>query len=360
MKFAAVLPIVGSAMFLPGILLPFAYRPVISESHNAERMAPRSLEVIIPAYLERTTIAESTATIRAQLERHAAINFSICVVASDRDTAEAAAPHADRVVSTAPNGKASAVNIGVESSMADIIVLTDANCTLSPSNWVERLLEELDSAQLVSGQKTESGGREGIFWAIERVHKRHKGGLRATLAVVGEFMGFRRADYRAIDEQVLVDDLQIAMDFAKRGLDVTISSSIVTSERAALPREQWERRVRIAAGVYGEALPRLRELLRTASGRSFAVHKLYRLTVGAAGFWLVVLGSTLLVRPLSCLLIPAMVTASVLTYSGRLRVAGPITPFTTVIGMQAVPIFGAIRAIRRLGHRSGGWKKIAR
>lgn len=322
-----------------------------------------SIDVVIPAYLEAGTIGVKISETREAMSEHPG-RSRIIVVASDEATAEAASA-ADEIIRSGRSGKAAACNMGVASSDADVVVLTDANCTIWPGNWVREVLTELDSWDLVSANKQETGGSETAFWALERWIKRSSAGSVGSLGVAGEFIATRRADYRPIPPGAILDDLLLAIDYATRGLSVSVSSVINTTEPPALARDQWERRVRIATGLLSEALPRVPELSQSAVGRVFIAHKLTRVTVGCAGFWLALVGSCFLV-PVAAPFIVGATGASLLSYGGWLSLPRPFSSACAPVALQAVPLAAAVRVLRsaiRPNPPTGGlglWRKVPR
>lgn len=367
----------SAAMFVAGPLLPFVVGPVERlVGRNRPRPVRRSplprdpfVEVIVPAYLESTIVGASVQRLTAGLSA-AGLRHRVHVIASDEATAVAAEGAAEgaagtvTVTRTGRGGKPAAVNLGVAGSEADVIVLTDANCEIVPADWPRVLVEELASTDLLSGNKTERASTEAIFWRFESWVKRMGSGRSSTLAVVGEFLAFRRAQFRPIPAATMTDDLWMALDFHDRGLTVSTSATITTSEEPVAAADQWERRVRIADGVLSEALPRAAELARTAVGRHYLAHKVYRMTAGPVAFWA---AAALLAGrrpPVTIWLVGLPVATAIARYRGLLTVSSPLVPLGTVVAMQAIPPTAALRVLRRRlradSSETPGWRKVAR
>ena len=352
----------GTLLFGLGIVLPLLPMGSWGESFpRRDRSRPATVDVIVPAYLEASVVVSKIRATKAALAR-CGIAGKIIVVASDSETAAAAA-EADIVIATGRDGKPQAITYGVTASTADVCVSTDANCHIGPEDWPSQLLDSMDANDLVSVEKRERGGSEQAFWLLERLYKR-PGRTSETLAVAGEFMAFRRTDYTPIPAGTLCDDLWQALDFQSRGLKVSLAGGIFTSEPDALAPAQWGRSIRIAQGLFLEALPLAKQLLKTPVGRTFLAHKVYRVTVGCLGFWLAVTG-VLLVLPWWCAVLVAvalMILGSI--YAGRTDVTMGLAPAASVVGLQAVPPVAGWKALRRALRRSrpreAGWPKIAR
>lgn len=354
--------ILGGGIFIGCAVLPLVrgrskkVRPSVVDS--ASRTSPNSLEVVIPAYLEAGPLPATISRIRQEIGSWPGQSL-ITVVASDSDTAKSARG-ADRVIEVERCGKPSAINKGVELSTADIIVLMDANCAISPSGWSRILFDDLQVADLVSASKSERGGREAAYWKYEKVLSGEQG-LNDSLAVVGEFLAFRRADFLPVPVNAQLDDFWIAHSFFGRGKRVCVDSRITTQEDEASIRDQWERRVRIASGFYSEVVPNVGSLLRSRVGLDYALHKPLRMTVGAAGFWLAAFGAFIVAPPVSCLATAVVFGSAIAAYAtGSPKfIAGRM--LTSAIALQLVPPAGLFRALQgRRKDRGPGWRKIPR
>lgn len=355
----------GAIAFVAGILLPLIKgRPRVSVARDRSGIDGR-IAVVIAAYLESSVIGSTVRRLRMQLDSSGEFDAEIIVVASDEDTARAARDAGANVLSTRRSGKAAAINAGVaHASTAEIVVLSDANCEIVPDLWPQILRTSLSRADLISATKREQGGNEASFWKLEKLLKARPRDATPTetLAVVGEFLAFRAADFEPLATRVLVDDLVMAMSFARRGLTVQVSPEIETTEPATTGRDQWGRRVRIARGQLVDALPEIRELLSTHAGFNYVLHKLYRLTVGVAGFWVCWLGFALIALPWSPLLAVLLIAASVGVYSTPNRLPAGMKTVAAAISLQLVPPLAAMQVgfARLKGNHSDGWKKVAR
>ncbi|SFP13824.1 Glycosyltransferase, catalytic subunit of cellulose synthase and poly-beta-1,6-N-acetylglucosamine synthase [Geodermatophilus dictyosporus] len=361
--------VASGALFLVGPVLPLALAATErllgrTGSYPTPEPLPEDpfVEVVVPAYLEESTVGATVEVLTNALEK-SAVRHLVHVVASDEGTAASAAA-AGKVTRTGRGGKPAAVNAAVEQSTADVVVLTDANCRIEPPDWPVQMLRELQDTSLLSANKTEVGSDDVLFWRLESWLKLNASSDGGTLGVVGEFLAMRRRDYRPVPPATTSDDLWLAMDFDARGLRVSVSPTIVTCEDPAPRPEQWERRVRIAYGQLVMALPRLRALSRTPAGRNYLAHKMYRLTVGAAAFW-TALAALVSVRPR--VLVPVVgvpVGAAVAQYRGLLPVTTPVDPVAAVVALQAIPVAAASRIVRRSLRRDGkavaGWRKVPR
>ncbi len=363
----------GIALFATGVVLPVIW-PRLKERNLAARQGQQpSIEIIIPAYLEHSTIGVKILDCVHELEHYSG-EAAITVVASDVQTASAANrawPNV-RVIDTARDGKATAINAAVKASRADVCIVTDANCKIRPNGWLSQTTEDLRSVDLVSCHKVELASQDRFFWLYERILKTRPTVSTAnpTLAIVGEYLAFRRLNYRPISPNAICDDISIAIDFAERGLIPGVSRRIYSEEPAPAPADHWERRVRIAHGLISTALPQLPALFRSRLGRQFFAHKLWRVTVGNFGYWMwLILGSSRGSK--LCVSMAATTVYATLRYSGQLRPDVRPSPLLAPIAMQTLPPRAMARIVASMLHDCPGpvphrcpknavWRKVSR
>ena len=363
MSIGTTLFFIFAGIFMSSAIIPPLFAKFDKDRYQQPPPAPAgpnpSIDIIVPAYLEAGVIKAKIADLRNELQGYPG-TARIVVAASDPQTAQAAS-EADLVMEGGRSGKAAAVNEAVKASVADVVMLTDANCSIRPTGWIGVALSELESASLVSAQKTETNGGDGIFWAYENWLKRSTGDGAGSLAVVGEFFATRRVDYREVRASAVCDDFVMAFGYYERGLKVAVSRKIVTVEPATSGAEQWERRIRIAEGVIKDILPRTRSLFREPIGRRYLAHKTYRNTVGCAAFW-----AAVLVTPFISIYLGVAtwigVLVAVLGYAGRMPISGILAGPISIVGMQAVmPIALLTRVLGKKAPASGAlWRKVAR
>lgn len=324
---------------------------------------PSGIDVVIAAYLEASVIGATVRRLRSELDDHG--GGRIIVVASDPATHEAA-EGADVRLLRPREGKARAINAGVQHARGELLVLTDANCTIEPPEWPRLVTERLaGGVGLLSANKTEEDG-EGLYWSYEAVVKRIASERGGSLAVVGEFIALRREDFRDLPDDEVNDDLWMAVEMAVGGGRVEVDGRITTVEAGVSPSEQWGRRLRIMDGQLRLMWRRRRNLLRTSSGRNLLLHKGYRSTVGAASFWVGAATVTALLPRLARLPVLVSVVVVLHRYAVTAGRATALDPLVSYVGMQAVPVEVARRAVvRRLARTDHAparhlWSKVPR
>lgn len=349
----------GISLFAMGIVMPVYVRPRPPSRPSRARPPVGSISVIVPAYLEASVVKQKISETQRDLHE-SGVPGEVIVVASDAATASAASD-ANIVLFGERQGKPAAINQGVAAASSDVCVLTDANCSIGPSDWPKKLLDGLASWDLVSAPKQESGGSEKLFWWLESLYKR-RASTAGTLAVAGEFMAFRKSNFRAVPTASLCDDLWQALDFHRRGLTVSVLPDLYTTEPPATPRDQWGRRTRIAQGLFLEAFPALKDLMSTSDGRAYVAHKVYRSTIGCIGFWLALLGLVLALSTWAAVVFVGILCALLGAYTGRIPAPRSVRAVAGIVGLQAVPVVAAARIAMRPRRRepSAGWEKIPR
>src|SRR5215217_8977142 len=121
------------------------------------------MSVVVPAYNEERTIADTVSAIRAWLE-HRGRPFEILVVdnASEDRTAELVQPLLDERVRLVRNdvnrGKGYSVRRGMLEANGSLRLLCDADCAPSLAS-LDRMVEEIEGADVVVGSRTVSGAR---------------------------------------------------------------------------------------------------------------------------------------------------------------------------------------------------------
>jgi len=242
-----------------------------------------AVTALVAAYRESACIADK---VRDVLANGYPGPIDVLVVAEgDRETA-IRAEEAGATVLTAEGrlGKAQALNLGFSKVTAPVVVLSDANNTLAPGA-IAALVRHLSDPRVgaVAGEKVEADGAgEDLYWRFESWLKTREWRLGTTIGLVGELSAVRTDVWRPIPPDIAIDDLWMALDIADRGHLVAYEPGAKAFEPPVYTLgQQWERRIRIAAGAL-HVLRRHRSQLGP-SGGLMAVeawgHRLTRYTV---------------------------------------------------------------------------------
>ena len=270
---ALVVLAAAAAVWSYGVYPPFIRRLA---GHAGDRppirglTAPATVEVIVSAADERPVIAER---VRNLLDQQAPGRCTVaigCDGSSDGTEAEAARALSARgrvVAFPSRRGKAAVVNDLVASSVAEILVFTDANTRFEPGA-VAGLLSAFRDPHVgaVCGrlviERAEGGGTpEEAFWDRETSLKEAEGRLGVCLGANGAIYAARREAVEPLPlDTTSMDDFLIPARIARRGFRVVFEPSAVARERGArdVAAEQ-SRRFRIGVGA-GQVLRRERWL----------------------------------------------------------------------------------------------------
>ncbi len=338
-------------------------------------ITPR-VTLIIPAYNEEAYIA-------ARIENALALKYprealQIIVVADGStdatpQVAQAYAAQGVQVLFQPPRrGKIAAMNRAVTFATGEILVFSDAN-TFLETDSLRMLLRNFADPQVgcVSGAKhvrpdiqAQAQG-ESLYWRYETWLKAAESHVGSTSGAVGEFFAVRRALYRPLAEDIIIDDFVLSMHLLLEGWRV-IYEPLAMAQETASPSlgAEWERRARNIAGGL-QALARLRPLLFSRRHAwvafQFLSHKLLRWT---AIFWmgLAWLGSALLIsHPVYRIVFILQSAFYALALAGYVleRLGHPFRPFQVIFYF----VFGNLTAAggfwRYFTRRqSAVWKKV--
>lgn len=311
------------------------------------------LALVIPAYRESGVIEAKIDSVRANGYEG---NVAVIVVAEDEATAAAAARAGARVISPGSRlGKARALNEGLEAATEEVVVFTDANNPLEPGALaaLARWFSDPTVGAVAGEKRVEGSEGEGLYWRFESWLKQRESRTGTTIGLVGELGAVRRSLFRSLPDDVVIDDLWIALDVIEEGHRVVYEPRALTRESASASAiEEWERRSRVIAGVI-DLLVRRRHLLDPArSPAAFQLwgHRLVRSSLGPIAH-LMLLGIALRrVRSsgLSRVFLAAHLGGGLmLAWSWRGgRLPRPLSAIAQILFLQAVALGGLVRYLR--------------
>src|SRR5215469_6859674 len=180
-------------------------------------------------------------------------------------------------------GKATAINCGVESAQHEILILTDTS-TVFYRDSVRKLVRHFcdpsvgtvcGTVQLIGSD--ESRNTEGAYWKYDRALRLMEGRLGATIVATGAIYATRRQCFVPLDPSTILDDLIIPLNARRAGLRIVHDPEAVAKEFSAESvANEFTRRVRLAVGSF-RALSSLMTLrLDPLSAWALFSHKLLR------------------------------------------------------------------------------------
>jgi parallel beta-helix repeat protein len=260
------------------------------------RQAPfeGSISFVLAAHNEAHRIAGRRDELLALLDR-AGIAGEVVIVSDGSADATAtvaggsAAERRVRVIEIADNvGKAEALNRGVASSTADVIVFADARQRWAPDALDVLLRNFADPGVgavtgdlcLESAPGVVAG--VGLYWRYEKAIRKLESRLHSTAGATGAISAVRRELFRPIPMRTILDDVYWPMRVVMRHRRVIHEGDAKAFDR--LPgraRDEFHRKVRTLSGNF-QLVCRLPALLlpwRNPIWAQFVSHKLLRLAV---------------------------------------------------------------------------------
>jgi cellulose synthase/poly-beta-1,6-N-acetylglucosamine synthase-like glycosyltransferase len=188
--------------------------------------------------------------------------------------------------------KSACLNRAIESSKADVLLLTDCRQSLA-SDVLTRLIAPLTdptvaavSGELVFEKEGENDFSKGMdaYWRYEKFIRKCESDFDSTVGVTGAIYVLRRNAYIPIPEETLLDDVLIPMNAVMAGQRVLFESDAYAFDvPSADPDREKRRKTRTIAGNF--QLPRLSpNLLNPVKNPlwwQFISHKMLRLIAPA-------------------------------------------------------------------------------
>lgn len=203
-------------------------------------------------------------------------------------------------------GKAAALNAGVAAARHEIVVFADARQRFEP-DAVSHLASAFADPEVgaVSGElvlsrsdagETSVGEGVGLYWAYEKWIRRNESLIGSTVGATGAIYATRRALWRPLPPDSLLDDVMAPMRIVLAGYRVVFEPAARAFERVNDDASsETRRKTRTLAGNYQMVWhePRLLLPWRNPIWMQFVSHKLFRLLVPyslalllAASVWL--------------------------------------------------------------------------
>jgi poly-beta-1,6-N-acetyl-D-glucosamine synthase len=281
-------------------------------------------------------------------------------VDSVRQFLEARGPEAARVdvIEIRAGGKAVALNAGAAAATGDILVFADSRQRFSPDSLRELVANFSDPAvggvtgelvldcEGVSGTDSTIGDGVGLYWRYEKWLRRQESAIWSTLGATGAIYALRRALWRPLPEDSLLDDVLAPMRAVLMGYRIVFDELAVAYDRASADAQAESRRkTRTLAGNYQILAQEPRLLLPVVNPvwLQYVSHKVGRLLVPWA-------------------LVAAFVSSAALAASWWFYAAA-LTVQVGFYGLAAAGAFVELRARRRPGefeHLSAPFSKGAR
>ncbi|MGA9828595.1 MAG: glycosyltransferase family 2 protein [Rhodanobacteraceae bacterium] len=191
---------------------------------------------------------------------------------------------------TERRGKAACLNDAMNACQDEIVVLSDARQPLDPravacllENFADRAVGAA-SGELCLRTDDTTGFGEGIdaYWRYEKFIRKQESTVASTVGVTGALYALRRALWRPIPPQTILDDVLSPMNVVLQGYRVLFDNRALAWDRpSASPGHERLRKVRTLAGNFQLLALRPGLLLpwRNPIFVQFFCHKVLRLLV---------------------------------------------------------------------------------
>jgi poly-beta-1,6-N-acetyl-D-glucosamine synthase len=217
--------------------------------------------ILIPTFNEADVI-------RRKLENAIALNYPqdlLEIIVIDDDSQDATpeivaefAPRVKLIRKEKRSGKMQSVNIGMQATSAEIVILSDASPDYEQDS-LRYLVQPFSQAKIgvVVGKlaiwDAENGvvKSAGLYWKYEAALRKWESQTGNTFAVHGNMFALRRELYRPMSNGTINDEFSIAMNIIKEGYRVVYQPKAISYDHASSQMEdEFARRVRINAGRF--------------------------------------------------------------------------------------------------------------
>jgi len=227
----------------------------------SKRPITPSVSVVIAVHNGESTIERRLQNLLAQDYPHDLLEIIVVSDGStDRTVACAEAIISERVTVYAlkkNDGKALALNYGIDKSKGELIVFADARQEFR-KDAIKQLVANFadETVGCVSGelhflQDTESNieAEMGAYWKYEKFIRRSESASGSVVGATGCIYAIRRALYKPLPAGTILDDVLTPMNIARQGRRVLFESESIAYDIVSKDANQeWRRKVRTLAG----------------------------------------------------------------------------------------------------------------
>lgn len=155
-------------------------------------------------------------------------------------------------------GKLAAIHRIMPFVDSPIVVLTDANCWLSPQtlrllvrHYADETVGAVAGEKKIMADHSKAGVGEGLYWRYESWLKKIDSDLYSAVGAAGELFSFRRNLFEELPADTIIEDFVLSMRIAQRGYKVRYEPGAYALEAPSFSlADEWKRKVRICAGGF--------------------------------------------------------------------------------------------------------------
>jgi biofilm PGA synthesis N-glycosyltransferase PgaC len=168
------------------------------------------------------------------------------------------APHGVRLLAFPERrGKIAAINDGVATVTADIVVFSDANTFLAPGairalvrNFADETVGAVSGDVILEGERAALGRSEDLYYRYERWLQACESKIGTMVGVDGALYAIRRELFVAPPIDTILDDMAIPMAITRAGRRVVFEPDAQAHERGSeTATEEFMRKSRVVAGA---------------------------------------------------------------------------------------------------------------
>lgn len=167
-------------------------------------------------------------------------------------------------------GKYAAIKRAMQKVQTPVVIFSDANTMLNKEciiNIVPHYNDEkvggvAGEKKIISCKEISAAGlAEKMYWKYESFMKKLDAGLNTVTGAAGELFSIRTGLFKALDDEVILDDFVISMQVCLQGYKIAYEQGAFAAEMpSASLAEEEKRKVRISAGAY-QSIGYLKECL---------------------------------------------------------------------------------------------------
>ena len=220
-------------------------------------------------------------------------------------------------------GKATALNVGVEMATGDIIVFADARQRFEARAIRELVANFVDSTVgAVSGELLLDGAggvgeSVGLYWKYEKWIRKSESRLGSVVGATGAIYAIRKSLWQPLPPMTILDDVYTPMQIAMAGHRVVFEEAARAYDQASgSARREFARKARTLTGNYQlcQLMPRL--LVPTSMLLlQFYSHKLMRLAAPIFLLLLFAVNVAIITSPNAALFYSATLAAQLMFYA---------------------------------------------
>ena len=242
-----------------------------------KRFEPRTVSFVIAVYNGADFLADK---LRSILGLDYPRELMEVVVVSDESTdatddiARSFAGEGVKLIRVPRGGKPAALNIAVPQTSGEILVLTDVRQTLERES-VRRMIACFGdpTVGVVSGDLVIRKGdieetNVGLYWRYERWIRKQLGRVDSMMGATGPFYAMRRALFRPMPKDLLLDDMYVPLGAFFAGYRLIVEEEARAFDYPTGVETEFRRKVRTLAGNY-QLMRYLPELLSSRNRMLF-------------------------------------------------------------------------------------------